>query len=128
MKEMPYINDQKRPKITFYPFYLGIVIVLFEILYVNLISVHSTRHLINHNSKIHLTIQGSGNKTLLSENFNYYPSKVLVNGTENELCNKTCYMTGSLLTKHNITLIFENTELEVIKSFENMFANIKKTL
>ncbi len=65
-------------------------------------------------SEIHLTIQGSGSKQILSEKYNLEPNVVSVNGIDRNDCKKSCELTDEI---NNIVLYFYSE----ITSCENMF-------
>ena len=65
-------------------------------------------------SEIHLTIQGSGSKQILSETYYLEPNEVSVNGINRNDCKKSCELTDEI---NNIVLYFDDE----ITSCENMF-------
>ena len=70
-------------------------------------------------SEVHLVIIGNGTQNLLSEEFIYEPSEVLVNGvSKGAICNKTCELDDE---ESNITLRFE----QKIEFCDNMFKNLE---
>ena len=73
---------------------------------------------IYHFSQVHLIIEGIGIQKILSDEFIYEPSEVLVNGeTKGNICKKTCELDNE---KNNITLRFD----QLTESCANMFFNI----
>ena len=93
------------------------LIFLLNFSLIGLSITNSFRNLYNCQSEIHLVIQGNGTQNILNIAFNPGPSKVLLNGSKNISCNKTCYLEGD---KNNITLIFN----EKIKSCNSMFSGL----
>ena len=89
------------------------LIFLLNFSLIGLSTTNSFRNLNNYHSEIHLVIQGNGTQNILNTAFNPGPSKVLINGSKNNSCNKTCYLEGD---KNNITLIF-NEKIKSCNSF-----------
>jgi len=105
-------NKSTQTKRFFYFFYYIFLIILTKKMQI-VLSIYN----LNHYSKIHLIIQGSGNQNLLSTNFSNEPSEVYVNGVKNDSCKKECNL---LEDKNNITLGYNNK----IQSCEKMFSNL----
>ena len=74
-------------------------------------------NLIYYFSEINIVILGKGDKRVLSDNFRFEPSEVIINGESNN-CKKVCNFQEG---KNNVTLFFNDS----INNCENMFYNLK---
>ena len=116
---MKYIIKFKKMKsklsFLFNRAYIYLVINIFLFSYISLkVKVLST-------NEIHLLIQGSGEQSILNENFYIEPIEVYVNNTKKESCKKIC----ELLSEYNdIKLIFDDN----INSCINMFKGLNNIL
>ena len=78
--------------------------IFFLFSYVSITNEKNNRNLNNYDSIIQLIISGKGNQKILSEDFKYEPSEVIINGIlKEESCKKYCYLDSDI---NNITLIF----------------------
>ena len=76
------------------------------------------RTLINFDSEVHLVIRGKGYQDVLSTEFNYQPSTVLVNRISKTLINKSCELDNE--GENNVVLIFRSQ----IRSCRRMFLHL----
>ena len=82
------VKIKRKMEIKYFLFYFEFILLLLKISLVNLLTIKNTRSLFNYFSKINLVIQGNGNQQFLYKNFDPSPSNVLVNGLEDNSCNK----------------------------------------
>ena len=97
-------------------------IIIFTFLAPIKISGENLRHLIDLSSEIHLIIKGSGNQSLVSNEFNLEPSEVVINGIRNNLCKKYCELEND---ENNVTLYFNDNINTLYKMFFQL-ENIKE--
>ena len=97
-------------------------IIIFTFLAPIKISGENLRHLIDLSSEIHLIIKGSGNQSLVSNEFYLEPSEVVINGIRNNLCKKYCELEND---ENNVTLYFNDNINNLYKMFFQL-ENIKE--
>ena len=105
-----------------YPSFFYIILpMLLKIVLFNLINIENFRVINCNYSEIHIIIIGNGTQNILGKDFQFVPSKVIVNGNTSNTCNKTCDFTEEF---NNITLKFPNH----INSTQNMFIDLHNIL
>ena len=100
-------------------------LLIFKIVFANLMLKDNIRLLDNYFPEIHLVIQGTGVATqkFISNLYSFTPSEVIVNGERATACDNK-YQCNLGTTKNNMTLKFDDQ----INSFKQLFYNVKKII
>ena len=119
---IPHILKGKQNKTEYYLYKQIIFLLFFIIFFQNWISLSESKktdmNIFNNYSEISLMIRGIGSQNIISDEFIYEPSDIIIN---NESVKDKCKRIFELCEEeNNITLIFNQS----INTFDNMFKNI----
>ena len=98
---------------------MSLFILYINILKVVLVNLGKIKYLRNYNNnEVYIVIKGKGIQNLLSNQFNYDPSAVFVNGKRDNSCKKSCNLKKDT---NNIILQFS----QQINTLESMFLDLQ---